>query len=75
MSYSALHIEWVWACARKLHWEEEVDHVQEEMWWFVKLAHHFAEWWLSCSSHHVSTSLKLADGFKAYANCQAYICI
>jgi len=71
---SALRIEWAWACARKQRWEEEVDHVQEEMRRYIESAHFHVKQWLSRPSQRATVSSELAHGMGVYANRQAYIC-
>jgi len=72
---SALRIEWAWSLARKQRWDEEVDHLQEEMRRFIASACYRVQTWLARCSSRQDVSMELRGGLRAYAYRQAYIIV
>jgi hypothetical protein len=71
--YIVLRIEWLWSLARKQRWEEEVDHLQEEMRRFVQSASHCFQKWMVRKSTRLDVTSTHSDGLHAYAYRQSFI--
>jgi hypothetical protein len=71
--HPALRIEWAWSLARKTRWEEEIDHVQEEMRRFLASSKSRVETWISRASMRPDVTSVLSTSLRAYAYRQSYI--
>lgn len=71
----ALRIEWAWSLARKERWEEEVEHLKEEIRRTIESAHYSFQQWMKrlSSTPRLGSDPDLANGLRGYANRQAYI--
>jgi hypothetical protein len=68
--YKALRIEWAWSLAQKERWEEEINHLQEEMRRFIASASHELYKWLTAWPSRSDSSPELHDGLRSgYACC------
>ncbi|KAF8835995.1 hypothetical protein BDN67DRAFT_992252 [Paxillus ammoniavirescens] len=68
--HDSLCTEWCKARARKLHWEEEVELLDEEQWCILVFLNWQASWWLEQVDLCPFIESMLKEGLWAYTHCQ-----
>ncbi|KAI0042913.1 hypothetical protein FA95DRAFT_1499394 [Auriscalpium vulgare] len=65
--HEGLRVDWMKARARVRRWDEEIQHLLQEMPRAVRFLHHKAEWWNSQVGRRLDAPADIQDGLDAYA--------